>query len=157
MVYKGIEIEDHFYERKCEMIADLCSNDYDFTLDDIERWISAVEGKEKELIEKGVDFRDVRLNIYSDGYHSNPDGEDDDEFMKVRVTWLEMESEEARASRIEALKRNIDETIEHERLCDGYYTRFKMAALKKLRESGCQVTRLSDIWNANNNTNNDTK
>lgn len=114
MEYKGRQIEDHCYVVKSIQIKCYDENEVNFTIEDLEKWKKAVEDKTAELKGKGVDFKDVCLNIYSDGYHCNDNGPDDDPFMEISVSWLEMETEEQREKRIEKAKKKIDSDLKYE-------------------------------------------
>ena len=115
MFYKGKEIAGHIYVCKEEMISELYHNSQEFDLDDIEGWKEAIIKKTEELKSKGVDFKDVKLNIVGDAFHYNPNGADDEPYMNISIQWKEMETDEEREIRIERKKRWIDQEIEDEK------------------------------------------
>lgn len=93
MFYKGKEIADRIYVYKEEMISELYDNNHEFDLDDIEAWKEAIIKKTEELKSKGVDFKDVKLNIVGDGFHYNPNGADDEPYIDIHLQWQELETE----------------------------------------------------------------
>ena len=115
MIYKGKVIEDREYVGKSQMLESLYGNSQNFTLDDIEAWKELIIKKTEELKSKGVDFKDVKLNIVGDGFHYNPNGADDEPYMNISIQWKEMETDEEREIRIERKKRWIDQEIEDEK------------------------------------------
>lgn len=125
MIYKGKEIEDHWYMCKSQVIESMYGNSQDFTLDNIEAWKEAIIKKTEELKSKGVDFKDVTIGIMGDSFHYNPSGADDEPYMDIYLQWRELETDEEREKRIERKKKSIDEDIEHEK---------RMEEAKKLAE-----------------------
>lgn len=115
MIYKGKQIEDRIYVSREENLSELCSNCEEFDISEIDRWKKAVEYKTEELRRKGVAFKDVQLQISADGYHYNPNGADDESYMNINITWMEMETDQERESRIEKEKKWIDQQIETEK------------------------------------------
>ena len=115
MIYKGKQIDDRIYVSREENLSELCSNCEKFDVSEIDRWMKAVIQKSKELKQKGVAFKDVQLRISADGWHYNPNGADDESYMNIGITWMEMETDTERESRIEKKKRWIDQEIEIEK------------------------------------------
>lgn len=114
MIYKGRVIEDREYVGKSQSLASLYDNSQDFTLADIDGWKEAIVKKTEELKSKGVDFKDVKLNIVGDGFHDNPNGADDEPYMNIHLQWQELETDEEREKRIEKAKKKIDSDLKYE-------------------------------------------
>lgn len=107
MVYKGKEIEDHFYEWKNRVIETLDDNANNFTLENIESWKELIVKKTEELKSNGVDFKDVTIGIIGDGFHDNPNGADDEPYMNICLEWRELETDENREKRIERERKDV--------------------------------------------------
>ena len=143
MEYKGRQIEDKCYKFKYEQIEEYDCNSMEFTAEDLNRWKKILAAKEKELTETSTDFRDVRLSIIADGFHYNPNGVDDEEYMKIKLQWQEAETEEEKLHRIEKSKRKIDEDIAAEEATKKYLKEKKQKELDRaiglLRANGYNV------------------
>ena len=144
MIYKGKQIDDRIYVSREEKLSELCSNCEEFDVSEIDRWMKAVIQKSKELKQKGVAFKDVQLQISADGWHYNPNGADDESYMNISITWMEMETDTERESRIEKKKKWIDQEIETEKRAaeakDAAQKREIENAIRTLENSGYKVT-----------------
>ena len=111
MLYRGKEIADRCYVEREQTLSYCYPNSQEFDLDEIEAWKEAINDKTEELKAKGVDFKDVKLNIVGDGFHYNPNGADDEPYIDIQLLWCELESDEEREKRIERMKKEIDQEI----------------------------------------------
>ena len=132
MLYRGKEIADRCYVEREQTLSYCYPNSQEFDLDEIEAWKEAINDKTEELKGEGVDFQHVRLRIIGDGYHYNLNGADDDEYMKISLVWIELETDEEMEKRIENRKRLIDMEIAEE----------------KEREEVEKIKKENEIWKA---------
>lgn len=143
MIYKGKEIEDHCYECKNQVIESLSENIQNFTLEVIKGWEELIIKKTEELKSKGVDFKDVTIDIIGDGFHYNPNGADDEPYMDIYLQWKELETDYEREKRIEKKKKSIDDEIEDEKKRAEYEKQQKenelWRAIETISRNGYQV------------------
>lgn len=143
MEYKGRQIEDTCYKFKYDKIEEHGCNSMEFTVEDLDRWKEVLTAKEKELTEACADFKDVRLSIAADGFHYNPNGADDEEYMEIHLQWKEIETEEEKLHRIVKSKQKIDEEIATEEANKKYLEEKKQRELNRaiglLRANGYNV------------------
>ena len=144
MIYKGKEIEDHKDVLVEEPSFIEYGNNYvDFTLEDLEDLVRDYEEKEQSLKEKGVEFRDLKMNFHGTSYYCNPNGPDEDSNMEIYFSYYRPETEEEHDDRILRKMQWIDSEILRDEWAKDYEKRSKKADIEKakklLEENGYSV------------------
>lgn len=116
MIYRGQEISDKIWVTKFEEtpVKEFDSNDFDLTMEDLEELKTELAAKSIELTQKGVDFKNLRLNFYATEYRERDYGPDDESQCTVCFAYDRPETDEESKNRIEKKKKWIDKQIEDE-------------------------------------------
>ena len=146
MIYRGQEIPDKIWVTKFEEepVKEFDSNDFDLDYDDLKWLQKELESKKYELKEKGVEFKNLRLNFYATEYRENDYGPDDESQCTVIFAYDRPETEEESKERIENKKKWIDKQIVDEERTAAYKKASEEKALQKamdlLKSNGYKVS-----------------
>lgn len=114
MIYRGSKISDEVWHTRYEDWGKFCSNDFDLDADSFKLFLTDLGKKAKELTERGIEFKNLRINFYATEYRENDYGPDDEAGCGVSYAYDTRESDEEKADRIARAKRNIDRQIADE-------------------------------------------
>lgn len=112
MKYKGFEIEDKIWATTYEDYY-LCfdSNEFELTAEMLESLSNDLKEKEQRLIERGVEFKNLRYDFYATEYREYDHGDQDAECI-INFAYDVPETEEESKKRIEKKKKWIDKQLE---------------------------------------------